>query len=120
LRARNYFAVLIRNIPPVLRLHLRKLVAVTLTLVYVAFMQSDSTPATGQRLVLNRAKLNELRMASGIRSEAELARRLGVDAATLYRLSNGSAVPGNRFITGLKLAFPMCSLDDLLTLERAS
>ncbi len=69
--------------------------------------------------MLNRAKLDELRRASGIRSEAELARRLGVDAATLYRLTKGDAVPGNRFITGLKLAFPLCSLDDLLTLQVA-
>lgn len=83
-------------------------------------MQPDSTSATEPKLVLNRAKLDELRRASGIRSEAELARRLGVDAATLYRLTKGDSVPGNRFITGLKLAFPMCSLDDLLILQVAS
>lgn len=83
-------------------------------------MQTDSTAAKPPKMVLNREKLNELRRASGIRSEAELARRLGVDAATLYRLSKGETVPGNRFITGLKLAFPMCSLDDLLTLETAA
>lgn len=83
-------------------------------------MQTDTATATKHKMVLNRSKLDELRRASGIRSEAELARRLGVDAATLYRLTKGETVPGNRFITGLKLAFPMCSLDDLLTLERAA
>ncbi|QAB18699.1 XRE family transcriptional regulator [Leucobacter muris] len=66
--------------------------------------------------MLNRQKLDELRRANGITSEAELARRLEVDPSTLYRVSTGKSVPSNEFIAGLKLAFPLCSLDDLLTL----
>lgn len=83
-------------------------------------MQSSSAHATRQILALNRTKLDELRRASGIRSEAELARRLGVDASTLYRVSSGKTAPSNEFIAGLKAAFPLCSLDELLTLERAA
>lgn len=84
----------------------------------VAAMQSTSKPAAA-RLVLNRSKLNELRLATGIRSDAELARRLGVDATTLYRVSEGKTAPSNAFMAGLKTAFPLSSLDDLLTLEVA-
>ena len=71
-------------------------------------------------LVLNRQKLDELRRANGIGSEAELARRLSVDPSTLYRVSNGKSIPSNEFIAGLKAAFPLCSLDDLLTLAVAA
>lgn len=83
-------------------------------------MQSTSEAASRPVLVLNRRKLDELRRASGIRSDAELARRLNVDPSTLYRVSSGKTVPSNEFIAGLKVAFPMCSLDDLLALERAA
>lgn len=83
-------------------------------------MQTRSEAATRPVLVLNRQKLDELRRASGIPSEAELARRLNVDVSTLYRVSAGKTVPSNEFIAGLKVAFPMCSLDDLLTLGRAA
>jgi ribosome-binding protein aMBF1 (putative translation factor) len=71
-------------------------------------------------LVLNRQKLDELRRASGIPSDAELARRLNVDPSTLYRVSSGRTAPSNEFMAGLKVAFPMCSLDDLLSLGRAA
>lgn len=85
-------------------------------------MQSNSTTAPKPVLVLNRQKLDELRRASGIPTEAEMARRLGVDASTLYRISSGKTMPSNEFMAGLKAAFPLSSLDDLftLTLRRAS
>lgn len=86
----------------------------------VAVMQTDSTPAARPRLTLNRPKLDELRRASGIPSDAELARRLGVNVVTLYRVSEGKTKPSNEFIASLMVAFPMCSLDDLLVLERAA
>lgn len=83
-------------------------------------MQLIGINATRPVLVLNREKLDELRRANGIGSEAELARRLDVDPSTLYRVSNGKSVPSNEFIAGLKAAFPLCSLDDLLVMKGAS
>lgn len=77
-------------------------------------MQQTSTAASRRFLVLNREKLNELRRSAGIKSEAELARRIGVDPATLYRLSTGKSKPSNEFLAGLKMAFPIVPLDDLL------
>jgi len=55
----------------------------------------------------------------GIQSDAEFARRIGVDPATLYRITTGRTKPSNEFMAGLKAAFPLVSLDDLLVLERA-
>jgi len=84
-------------------------------------MHTISAPATQGRswLALNRTKLNELRQAMGIQSDAEFARRIGVDPATLYRITTGRTKPSNEFMAGLKAAFPLVSLDDLLVLERA-
>lgn len=82
-------------------------------------MQSISETAKRPVLALNLSKLHELRRANGIRSEADLARKLGVNPSTLYRVTSGLTTPSNEFIAGLKLAFPLCSLDDLLVLEAA-
>lgn len=65
-------------------------------------------------MVLNRPKLDELRRANGIPSEIALAKVIGVDTATLWRASNGSAVSGG-FIAKVKLAFPHVSSDVLFT-----
>lgn len=86
---------------------------------YLVHMQTCSERATQPLLLLNRSKLDELRRANGIRSEAELARRLGVNAATLYRVSAGLTAPSNQFMAGLKVAFPLVPLDDFLTLKAA-
>ncbi len=66
-------------------------------------------------LVLNVVKLNELRRAHDIRSEADLARIIGIDPATLYRVSSGRTTPSNGFIARMRLAFPTVSLDQLFT-----
>lgn len=71
-------------------------------------------------LSLNRAKLDELRRAHGIKTEAELARRIGVDPSTLYRISIGDVQPSPGFIARVKLAFPMASLDSLFTARAAA
>lgn len=77
-------------------------------------MQNLSAPATAKAtLGINRPRLDELRRAHGIQSESELARLLGVDYSTLHRVSTGKTTPSNAFLTGLKLAFPLCSLDEL-------
>lgn len=83
-------------------------------------MQATSETAGRPVLTLNTQKLNELRRANGIRSEADLARKLGVNTSTLYRVTSGTTVPSNAFIAGLKRAFPLCSLDDLLLLAVAA
>ncbi|RFA12114.1 hypothetical protein B7R22_16925 [Subtercola boreus] len=81
-------------------------------------MHRSSTPARPRReLVLNRPKLDELRRAHGIQSEADLARRIGVDPTTLYRLTTGRTKPSNEFMAGLKDAFPLAALDDLLIIQ---
>lgn len=63
-------------------------------------------------MVLNRPKLDELRRAHGIRSEAELARRIGVSPETLWRVSKGG-VPSNSFMARVCVAFPTASFGDL-------
>lgn len=71
-------------------------------------------------LTLNRSTLDQLRKAHGIKTEAELARRIGVDPSTLYRISVGEVQPSPGFIARVKLAFPMASLDSLFSAERVA
>lgn len=74
-------------------------------------------------MVLNRAKLDELRRANDIASEAELARLIGVSSETLWRVSNGKTYPSNGFIARVMLAFPhaaMSSLFEVVTTEAAA
>ena len=71
-----------------------------------------------KEMVLNDETLNTLSRAHGIRSEAELARLIGVNSATLYRVRQGLTAPSNAFIAGIKLAFPAASLDSLFTARK--
>jgi DNA-binding XRE family transcriptional regulator len=64
-------------------------------------------------VVLNRSKLDELRRANGIQSEADLARIIGVSPTTLWRVSNGEVFPSNGFIARVILAFPHASMSSL-------
>ncbi|MFE5777119.1 hypothetical protein [Brachybacterium sp. NPDC056505] len=66
------------------------------------------------RLRINRSVLNDYMAAEGIRSRNALAKRMGVNSATVYRVLSGSQAPGERFYLGLKTAFPGRSMDDLL------
>lgn len=68
-----------------------------------------STPT----LVLNRKRLDELRKAHGIESDADLARVIGVNVTTLFRVSKGDSAPSNTFMAKVRLAFPAASLDQL-------
>jgi DNA-binding XRE family transcriptional regulator len=82
-------------------------------------MQSPTKSGiAANRLILNRPKLDELRRAHEITSDAELARRIGVDPVTLYRVSTGRSKASNEFIAGLKAAFPSVALDSLFRVER--
>lgn len=78
-------------------------------------MQPQPTPAKPRQLALNRPMLDSLRNAHGIESEADLARHIGVDPATLYRISTGRTKPSNEFMAGIKGAFPLARLDDLFS-----
>jgi len=79
----------------------------------VAFMNATPVAAIEPRLELNRKKLDELRRANGIGSEAELAKIIGVSPATLWRITNRESVPSNGFIARLKIAFPHVALESL-------
>lgn len=71
-------------------------------------------------LVLNRGKLDELRRASAIKTEAELAYHLGVNPATLYRITQGKVAPSVGFVAKVKLLFPAAPLDALFTAKELS
>jgi hypothetical protein len=73
---------------------------------------STGTARTKPGTVLNRSRLDELRRANGITSEAELARIIGTDYTTLWRASKGLPVNGV-FIAQVNLAFPHVPLGDL-------
>ena len=82
-------------------------------------MQVPSTPVrTSPAVTLNRPQLDELRRAHGIETEVELARIIGVNPATLYRLSKGEPVSAG-FIARVKLAFPAASFDSLFNVRTA-
>lgn len=86
-------------------------------------MEATPTPERAKAaLVLNRSKLDELRRANGIETEADLAAVIGVDTATLWRATNGKPVSGG-FVARVVIAFPhasMRSLFDPVVLEHAS
>lgn len=67
-----------------------------------------------QRLHINPEVLDTYMKAEGITSRFELSKRMGVNSATVYRVLAGSQAPGERFIVGLRTAFPGRSTDELL------
>jgi DNA-binding XRE family transcriptional regulator len=69
-------------------------------------------------MVLVRSKLDELRKANGIETESEMARIIGVNPATLWRVSRGEPVSGS-FIARVMIAFPHASMDQLFKVEDA-
>lgn len=84
-------------------------------------MQPVPTAATPKvAIVLNRAKLDELRQAHNIPTEAELARRIGVTPETLWRVSRGETYPSNAFMARVRLAFPAASLDSLFSVREVA
>jgi transcriptional regulator with XRE-family HTH domain len=64
---------------------------------------------------VERGRLDSLRAAHGIDSDADLARVIGVDPATLYRVREGKTVASNEFLAKVAIAFPGASLDHLFT-----
>lgn len=82
-------------------------------------MQAVSEGARPVSLVLNRDKLDQLRHKYKITNNAELAQKIGIDPATLWRLSNGKSVPSNTVIAKMIVAFPGAKLQELFTVAYA-
>jgi transcriptional regulator with XRE-family HTH domain len=79
---------------------------------------ATNTARAKDALVLNRPRLDELRRANGINTEAALARIIGVSPATLWRVSNGEVSPSNGFMARVMLAFPHASMSSLFEVVR--
>lgn len=67
---------------------------------------------------IDRDLLAVYREREGIETDAELARRMGVDPATVSRVLAGRNGPSGRFIAGLRSAFPGRDVLALLTTAR--
>lgn len=82
-------------------------------------MKASSLEET-PRIVLNRKGLDALRRASGITTEAELARIIGVSPTTLWRISKGEVSPSSEFIARTLNAFPHTQFAVLFSVERVA
>ena len=80
-------------------------------------LSTDATRVPPSQLVLNVAKLNELRRAHEMDSDSELAKQLGVDRSTLYRVIAGGA-PSNVFMARMQMLFPSVPLGSLFVVDR--
>lgn len=79
---------------------------------YIVIMQlTNRNPV----LVLNRVELDKHHNLT----DKELARTIGVDESTLWRLSTGKASPSGMFIARVKLAFPSVNLNKVFTAQEA-
>lgn len=81
-------------------------------------MKETFTGESAPAIALRRDKLDELRRANGIDSEAELARIIGVSPTTLWRISRGDVVPSHGFIARTLLAFPHAKFETLFEVVR--
>lgn len=64
-------------------------------------------------LKLRGDQLKKMRTLAQITTDAALAKRMGVDAATVSRVLRGTQVPGPKFMAALVACFPGYDLDDL-------
>ncbi|NLP82606.1 helix-turn-helix transcriptional regulator [Microbacterium sp. CFH 90308] len=76
-------------------------------------MQELDTNAGEPKTWLRRDKLNDLRKANGIQTEAELARIIGVSPETLWRVSTRKQPASGDFIARALIAFPHASFEVL-------
>lgn len=68
-------------------------------------MMTASTGVVMATLVLRADKLNNYRRLAGLETDVSLARRIGVDPTTVYRVLNGRTAMSARFIAGIVDAF---------------
>lgn len=66
---------------------------------------------------LNLNGLNRKRKQAGILDDKDLAQRMGINPATVHRVLNGKAEPGNRFIAGMALVFGRDSFPKIFNIE---
>jgi len=64
-------------------------------------------------LALRGDKLAVYRLRAGLETDAGLARRIGVDPTTVYRVLNGRTAMSARFIAGIIDAFGVEAFPDL-------
>jgi len=64
-------------------------------------------------LKLRADQLKKMRTLARIDTNAALAERMGVDAATVSRVLRGEQTPGPKFMAALVACFPGYNLDDL-------
>lgn len=83
-------------------------------------MQETYSPPGPSTIRLNRTKLDELRRANDIDTEAELARVIGVAPETLWRVSTGKVAPSTAFIARTLVAFPHTRFETLFTVTGAA
>lgn len=65
------------------------------------------------QLRLRTEQLAKFRTLAGVKTDRELAERMGIDGGNLSRVLAGKQEPGSRFISALVAAFPGLDLDDL-------
>ncbi|MEX8058710.1 helix-turn-helix transcriptional regulator [Microbacterium sp. 16-032] len=80
-------------------------------------MQATSPGARTHYLSVDPERLDKLRDAHGIPTDAEFARLIGVDDSTLRRVRKGETVASNEFLAKLAAAFPHASFDSLFVLR---
>lgn len=83
----------------------------------VTRMQATTAGARTHYLSVDPTRLDQLRDAHGIPTDAEFARRIGVDDSTLRRVRTGATVASNEFLAKLAAAFPHASFDSLFVLH---
>jgi transcriptional regulator with XRE-family HTH domain len=66
-------------------------------------------------IALNQEGLKALRRKQGIYSDQDLAKRLGVDIATVSRVMAGKAAPGRKFIACALRYFGVAQFTELFT-----
>lgn len=76
-------------------------------------MQADGISTRPTHIAVDQDRLDTLRSAHGISSDAEFARIIGVHPGTLMRVRDGKTIASNEFLAKLASAFPHISKDDL-------
>lgn len=79
-------------------------------------MTSTQEEAMVAQLKLREDNLAKFRRLAGIKTDDALAKRMGVDPATVHRVLRNKSVPGPRFIAGLMDVFGTECFSDLFEL----